>query len=405
MATLKLKFRPSGARLGDGILYYQVIYNRQSFWLSTGHRIYFHEWDEQAMRLRFPSEGKRNQELSLIWSSLQREMRQLTAILFRVEDSSRNISLDELRQAFREVILRPTVFSFLQEQTRRKECMVRKGTAKTYKNAYRRFFEFRQGVDLAFCELTSHMMEQYEAWLVNRGLMHNTIRFYLRTLNTMLRRAEDEGLLTDQKLFSHVRLSFTQTVKRALSEKDLRAIERLPLPVGSSLAFARDIFMFSFYMRGMPFVDIAFLKKSNLQNGTLGYCRRKTNQFLSIEWESVQQTIVNRYAHLTHSSSYMFPIITHEDGTEYLQYQRMQENVNRNLKKIGVRLGLKIPLTTYVARHTWASIARNMNVSIAVISEGMGHHSYKTTQIYLDTIDNSMINDANRRIIRRINRQ
>ena len=405
MATLKLKFRPSGTRLREGILYYQVIYKRQTFLLSTSHRILSCEWDKQSESLRIPSEGKRKQELSLIWSSLQREMKQLAEILFRVEATSQRVSLDELRQSFREVILRPTVFGFLQEQTRHKDCMDRKGTARTYKNAYRRFYEFRQGVDLAFCELTSVMMEQYEAWLVRRGLMHNTIRFYLRTLNTMLRRAEDEGLLTERKLFSHVRLSFAQTVKRAISEKELQTIERLPLPVGSSLAFARDIFMFSFYMRGMPFVDIAFLKKSNLQNGTLGYCRRKTNQFLSIEWESVLQTIVNRYAHLTRNSSYMLPIITHEDGTEYLQYQRMQERINRSLKKIVVRVGLKIPLTTYVARHTWASIARNMNVSIAVISEGMGHHSYKTTQIYLDSIDNSMINDANRKIIRRINGQ
>ena len=102
------------------------------------------------------------------------------------------------------------------------------------------------------------------------------------------------------------------------------------------------------------------------------------------------------------NSSYLLPIIKEEDGTEYKQYQRMQININRALKKIGEMAELKMPLTTYVARHTWASVARDMNVPIAVISEGMGHNSIKTTQVYLNSIDISRINEANKRIIKRI---
>lgn len=154
----------------------------------------------------------------------------------------------------------------------------------------------------------------------------------------------------------------------------------------------------------MPFVDIAFLKKSDLKNGMVSYCRKKTNQLLTVEWEKETQEIVSRYAHLTEDSPYMLPIIRKTDRTEYRQYQRMQENINRALKKIGKRVGLKMPLTTYVARHTWATIARDMNVPITIISEGMGHHSYKTTQVYLNSIDTSRINEANRHIIRRISK-
>ena len=102
--------------------------------------------------------------------------------------------------------------------------------------------------------------------------------------------------------------------------------------------------------------------------------------------------------------SKVLPIIRKTDRTEYRQYQRMQENINRALKKIGKRVGLKMPLTTYVARHTWATVARDMNVPITIISEGMGHHSYKTTQVYLNSIDTSRINEANRHIIRRISK-
>ena len=101
----------------------------------------------------------------------------------------------------------------------------------------------------------------------------------------------------------------------------------------------------------------------------------------------------------------MLPILKQDNDTAYRRYRQVEQTVNRNLKKIGDRIGLRIPLTTYVARHSWASIARNMDVSIAVISEGMGHNSYRTTQIYLNSIDTSQINRANWKIIRSVRRK
>ena len=115
--------------------------------------------------------------------------------------------------------------------------------------------------------------------------------------------------------------------------------------------------------------------------------------------------IVDRYARQIKDTPFMLPILKQDDDTVYRRYRQVEQTVNRNLKKIGDRIGLRIPLTTYVARHSWASIARNMDVSIAVISEGMGHNSYRTTQIYLNSIDTSQINRANRKIIRNVRRK
>lgn len=404
MATMKLKFRHSSVSEAEGTLYYQVIHNRNVRFISSGYRVFPEEWDANATSLVIPASGERRLDLLLIQTSLAWEMNRRMDILRKMETSRKTFSLDDVCEAFKNLAPSKTVFTFLQEQVKKKHLMKRRGTATTYANAYKRFKEFRNGKDLGFESLTPDLMEHYEAWLIGRGMKQNTIRFYLRTLNTLLYKAIYEGLTTDRKLFEHVRLSYVRTTKRAISERDLKTIEHLQLAQGSPQAFARDIFMFSFYMRGMPFVDIAFLKKSDLKRGVLGYCRKKTNQYLEIEWEPEQQAIVDRYAHLTMDSPYMFPIINSEDGTEYQQYRRMQERVNRALKRIGYRVGLKIPVTTYVARHTWASIARNMDISIAIISEGMGHRSYKTTQVYLDSIDTAKINEANRKIIRRISR-
>ena len=211
-----------------------------------------------------------------------------------------------------------------------------------------------------------------------------------------------EDISIDRKLFSRVRLSYVPTVKRAISESQLKAIARLALPEGSPMAFARDIFLFSFFMRGMPFVDMAYLRKADLRAGTLSYCRRKTRQHLTVAWEQATQQIVDRYAHLAPDSPYMLPIIRTDDATHYRQYHRQQQNVNNSLRKIGRMIGLSRPLTTYVARHTWASVARDLNVPVAIISEGMGHRSYHTTQVYLNSIDTSRIDEANRMIIRQI---
>lgn len=196
-----------------------------------------------------------------------------------METSNEELSLNELCEAFSLLPPCKTVFTFLEEQVERQERMQKHGTANTYISAYQRFKEYRQNKDLVFDELTPNMIEEYEAWLANRNQKPNTIRFYLRTLNTLFCKAANNGMLSEErKLFSHVRLSYVITTKRALSEADILALQNLKLEAGTTLAFARNKFMFSFYMRGMPFVDIAYLKKSNLKNGILTYRRKKTNQ-------------------------------------------------------------------------------------------------------------------------------
>lgn len=402
MATIRLKFRPSSIPEAEGTLYYQVIQKRKVRCISTHYHIYADEWDEKAETIVVAAASERKAALALIRRKTNLTFRQWQTTIDRMERSHHCYTVDDLCQAFSKEHSCKTVFAFLQEQVAKKELMKRQGTARTYGNAYRRFKAFRKNVDLTFDELTPDMIACYEAWLIDRRLKPNSIRCYLRTLNTLFSKAVEEKLLSNTNLFCHVRLSYVKTTKRAISVKELKMIANLTLPEHSTLALARDIFMFSFYMRGMSFVDIAYLRKTDLKNGMWTYCRRKTNQCLMVEWEKAQQKILDRYAHHTKQGAYLFPIIKNEDGTEYQQYQRMQININRALKKIGKMVGLKMPLTTYVARHTWASVARDMNISIAIISEGMGHNSIKTTQVYLNSIDVSRINEANKRIIKRI---
>ncbi|MCI1740808.1 MAG: site-specific integrase [Prevotella sp.] len=408
MTTIKVKFRPSTVTNQEGTLYYQVIHHRAVRWISTGYHLFRQEWNEKEGAVILPKDQThedRRVHLQFVRSRVEGEQRQIREVVRQKEESGVPYNLDDLIEAFRKLPPVQTVFSFIQAQIAKKSQMKRIGTTKTYTDALRRFREFREGEDLDFESMTTDLMERYEAWLIDRGLKRNSIAYYLRTLRTLYNRAVEAGLTDDHDIFRHVHTSYGKTTKRAVSVSDIRAIERIDLREGSSLAFARDLFMFSFYMRGMPFVDMAFLRKNDLKRGLVTYCRKKTNQSLTIAWEKPMQDIVDRYTSRTRNTPFMLPILKQDDDTVYRRYRQVEQTVNRNLKKIGDRIGLRIPLTTYVARHSWASIARNMDVSIAVISEGMGHNSYRTTQIYLNSIDTSQINRANRKIIRNVRRK
>lgn len=155
--------------------------------------------------------------------------------------------------------------------------------------------------------------------------------------------------------------------------------------------------MFSFYTRGMSFVDMAFLKKSDLQGNRLVYHRQKTGQKLTIQWDSRMQAIVDRNPSC--NDLYMLPIIKKCNGKERNQYRSAQGQVNESLRILSDILGLHDKLTMYVARHSWASIAQSLDIPIEIISKGMGHASQKTTHIYLKDIDDGKIDEANSQVM------
>ena len=145
-------------------------------------------------------------------------------------------------------------------------------------------------------------------------------------------------------------------------------------------------------------MDIAYLRKSDLSQGVLTYKRRKTGQMMFVRWEECMENIVARYSRP--DSPYLLPIITLSEHDERSQYINMSHKINHSLKNLGNRLGLAVPLTMYVARHTWANAARQKMIPLSVISEGMGHMSENTTRIYLSSLNTDLIDNANRKIIR-----
>ena len=178
----------------------------------------------------------------------------------------------------------------------------------------------------------------------------------------------------------------------------IKKIKALDLSLNASLDFARDMFLMSFFLRGMSFIDMAFLKKTDLKNGYVTYRRRKTGQQLIIEWTKEMQMILDKYPE--NESEYLLPIIRNPGTNERCTYRNVGYNINHNLKTIAGMVGVTIPLTLYVARHSWASAAKAKGIPLSVISEGMGHDSEATTQIYLASLDTSIVDKANSLILK-----
>ena len=402
MATVKVKFRPSSVITKEGTLYYQITHDRVVRQINTGYKLYPTEWHSFTSQIVVPpnAEESRYHYLLALQNNLKKETARLAEIIVRLNRTDSAYTADRIVELYN---LRSDNDSFLL-CTRNLIVQLKQigkiRTAETYTCALNSFIRFQGETDLLWEAVDSNLMIEYEVYLKAEGVCPNTSSYYMRSLRAIYNRAVEKELTIQRYPFKHVYTGIDKTVKRAVPVTVIRQIRNLKLEHNPMLDYARDIFMFSFYTRGMSFVDMAYLKKKDLHNGILSYRRQKTNQQLFIKWEKPMQEIIDKYD--TTGTPYLLPIIKDVGKDERRQYKNASHLVNCKLKKIGIQLGLTIPLTTYVARHGWASIAKSKNIPISTISEAMGHDSENTTRIYLASLNTSVIDKANNLIIKSI---
>lgn len=397
MASIKVKFRPSITINKEGVIYYQIIHNRVIRQQKTDYRIFTYEWDDKNESIVITANNRFNY-LQSLQERIEWDIKRLENIVNRLEHSKYRYTADDIISTFQKSAGEQTLFNFMSAIIALLRQMGKHRTSETYSATLKSFMQFREDKDLLLDEINADTMQMYEAYLHNKGLTKNSSSFYMRILRAVYNRAVEKELTQQKFPFRHVYTGIDKTVKRAISLKAIRQIKNLDLSLNPALDFARDMFLFSFYTRGMSFVDMAYLKKKDLANGILIYRRRKTGQQLSIKWEKCMQEIVSKYD-TNDISLYLLPILKNSDDSRK-QYRYAQCRINKLLKEIAKMADISIPLSMYVARHSWASIAKSKNIPIPVISEGMGHDSEMTTQIYLASLDNSVVDNANRQILK-----
>lgn len=293
------------------------------------------------------------------------------------------------------------IAEFVSEQVKQLRDENRFGTANNYEKTMTSFMRFVGNKKLTFSSFNEKLITDYNTYLIKRGLTRNTISFYMRNLRAIYNKAVRQKIVVRKELFGEVYTGVDKTRKRAVDENVISRLYKLKLKDGSALALTRDIFIFSYCMRGMSFVDVAYLRKSDISGGVVRYCRRKTGQLLSVKVEPCIQSIIKKYD--DGKSDYLFPVIKSDDkGTAYRQYRSAINTYNRLLKDLSVMIGSSCKLSSYTSRHSWATAARRHNIPISVISAGMGHTSEMTTHIYLKSIEDEVVDEANAEIINKL---
>lgn len=272
-------------------------------------------------------------------------------------------------------------------------------TAKNYKTAVRTFRKYTKKKDIKLDEIDARLIGDFEKWLKQEGICLNTISCYMRSLRALYNKAVANKYVVQKSPFKNVFTGKSSTLKRAIPKDDIVKLRKLRFSHFSFMQLARDLFLFSFYACGMPFVDMAFLRKKQVSDGYMTYERHKTGQQVRIKIEPCLQEILNYYAQTP--GEYVFPLLTATDKKEaYTQYHHKLCYYNKVLKVLAKAADIDSKLTSYVPRHSWASEAYAANARMSVISKALGHSTAQTTKIYIDDNDESELCAINSKLIK-----
>ncbi|EKU89818.1 tyrosine-type recombinase/integrase [Bacteroides oleiciplenus] len=399
MATVKVKFRKSSVEGKAGSIYYQLCHKQSNRQITTRMHVLSQWWD--AEKETFISEADNSEVSARYQRQIEKDLQRIRRILCEWDGTGKDYTLTDVITRFRtweengDTML--TSLATLVDEFKNDD---RWGNARNLQRALNSFSGFLEGWDVSLKQVDEKLIMEYEQWLRARKVSKNSSSFYMRTLRSAYNKVISRNQMEQTFPFRNVYTGVEHTRKRAVHEDIMICIQKLNLIHSAPLAFSRDLFIFSYCTRGMAFVDIAYLKKVDISGGMLSYVRHKTGQRLTIRIEPCIEEIIKRYEPSVRNSPYLFPIITSDDPEEaFRQYQTALGYHNRKLKKLGKLTGENLRLSSYTARHSWATVARNHNVPLSVISAGMGHTSEKTTLIYLDSIENSLIDKANEGIL------
>lgn len=390
---------PSRIKGKTGVICLQLIHNRKIKLLRTRFRLFPAEWDERKEKVIFDSPPTSRQSyLQFVEAGLEFEIKRLHTLISTLELNNGEYTVNLIADLYISDSFNGYFFSFIDYVVRDLKEKGRSKTATillTAKSSFGRFLQEYEYNDILIDKIDNDLMRKYEQHLKASGIMKNSISCYMRSLRSAYNQAVSRGLSIQRNPFANVFTRIDKTVKRAVDEDVIVRLKNMDLSSYKDLSLARDLFMFSFYMRGISFIDMANLKKNNVKGDYIIYFRSKTHQMLRVKIETCMWEIINRYGSQL-IDNYLLPVYTFNNRS----HTSLLRNYNKRLKRISNILALGKPLSSYVARHTWATFALRKGVPIEVISEGMGHENETTTRIYLASLGQSAVDKANAKVIK-----
>jgi site-specific recombinase XerD len=396
MATIKVLLNKSrSCKDGRYPLVVQVIHCRRKKLLYLPYHFYEENFDEKSGKVLSPNH-RRVPDHQKINTLIQKVKADLQFAVELLERRGSPFSVTDIFECYLQNKDSERIVGYVQGLILQLEAEGRHGTVNAYKSTLSKIISFvGQDANPGFEEMDTDWVSRFAQFLQASGIKVNTIAFYLRVLHAINNRAFKEGVSGAQGAspFRRIHIPTAKTDRLVLDKSTITQIARAHVDDSDSqLALARDLFLFSYYSRGMLFVDMAFLKYSDIRNGAIYYIPVKTKQLIRIRITPQLHDLMEKYRN---DGEYVLPILNLGTKSLYAQYRSALKQQNRHLKELTEVLHLPCKLTTYVARHSWASIAKQSGVPISVISEGLGHSCEKITQTYLADMDPSGIDAAN----------
>lgn len=377
--------------------------DRKSRYMSVGFSTTKALWDEKegAPKKKHPL----YKELTML---IQKKKLEASRLFLELEGEEKNLSVLEIKGKLKKTKkTTQTLFSYFDSVVERLKGTGQIKTASVYQDTKNNIGKFTGGADKHFSEVDTSFLVSLEEYLKRVGKGPNTIYIYLRTLRALINRAIKEDVCPEKyyafKKFSLGKYAKIKTAKRAITKDDIDKIKVLSLKKNPELVDAKNLFLFSYYCRGMNFTDMAFLKWNDIHGDRLQYVRQKTKERFSIGLLPPAIEILAYYKKENKlKSDYVFPILHERYATPTAVHNRklkMLRKINADLKLIGEKCGIQAELTTYVARHSFATILKRQGVNTSHISEMLGHDSEKTTQIYLDSFESKVLDEVSKGLL------
>lgn len=408
MAKVKLVLDTRRAKKDQSYpIYIRLTHNRESRNINTGYSASISEWleKEREVRSSYPNSKRVNLSLSNKLVAAKR-------VIIDNENKLNFLTIDELKKLITsfnsesQTSNERTLQDFGEELISRLKKANRFGSAISYKGVLAIIKRFNNGKDVNLCDIDYKFLLNFEADCYGRGISTNGLASYLRHFRAIINIAISEGLIKqDQYPFKKYRIKREKTVKRAISKDDILKVINADIEENTRLWHCKNFFTFMFHTRGMNFIDIATLKMKDLQDGRIIYKRLKTGKLYNIKITPKAQEIIDFYTldKNFQPEDYVFPIIPSDViGDKEKERERVVDKrkyFNIDLKSIATLVGIKTNLTSYVIRHSWASIAKFSGVAPAVIGESLGHSDLKTTETYLAEFEHDILDKANDLIV------
>lgn len=374
--------------------------DRESIEVSTGFTIHPKDWSSQKLEIKPTCKSIKN---------VNRANNMIRAMRMKCEDKImqivetgeiKNLSNKEVVHFLKDKKEGLGVLEYCMQIVQALNASQRVGNARVYKTLYNSLSTFLSGKDISLEKVNHKWLVSYETWYLSKGNSINGLSVHMRTLRALINRAIKEKLIpSDSYAFENYVIKREKTKKRAISNDDILKIKEY-IPETKQKSRAKDYFLMSYYLMGASFIDLAFLKISDIVNGRIEYKRKKTGQRHSIKISPALQQILDKYLAGKSENDFILNVINSDNY--FKQHEQAREELkryNKRLKEIGMKCGIQQTLTSYVARHSFATIAKFKDVPIPVISQALGHEDTKTTQIYLAQFGDETMDKFNEMII------